>query len=126
MKFKKRYYTAQVDARDCGVAALSMILKTHGTDKSLASLRLLAGTTMEGTSGLGIVKAAAELGFNARAIKADMSLFEMEGVPYPFIVNVIKEQKYPHYYVVLGTKGDMISIADPDISVKDKSICYVG
>ncbi|MDR2976943.1 MAG: peptide cleavage/export ABC transporter [Streptococcaceae bacterium] len=118
MKFRKKYYTPQVDARDCGVAALSMILKYHGTSKSLASLRLLAGTTMEGTSALGVVKAATELGFEAKPIKADMSLFEMDGVPYPFIVNVIKEQKYPHYYVVLGTKGDTISIADPDISVK--------
>ncbi|GAB2025129.1 peptide cleavage/export ABC transporter [Lactovum odontotermitis] len=118
MKFKKNYYKPQVDARDCGCAALAMILKYYGTDKSLASLRLLAGTTMEGTSALGIVKAAQELKFGVRSIRADIQLFDMKNVPYPFIANVIKEQKYPHYYVVLGCSGNMISIADPDPSVK--------
>ncbi|WP_285011412.1 cysteine peptidase family C39 domain-containing protein [Lactococcus garvieae] len=52
MRFKKKYYTSQVDERDCGCAALSMVLKTYGTEQSLASIRLLAGTTIEGTSGL--------------------------------------------------------------------------
>lgn len=56
MKFKKKNYTSQVDEMDCGCAALSMILKSYGTEKSLASLRLLAGTTIEGTSALGIKK----------------------------------------------------------------------
>jgi ATP-binding cassette subfamily C protein/competence factor transporting protein len=118
MKFKKNYYQPQLDERDCGVAALSMILKYHGTIKSLASLRILAGTTMEGTSVLGIVRAATELDFASRPIKADMSLFEMTEVPYPFIVNVIKEQKYSHYYVVLGCHGNTISVADPAPSVR--------
>ncbi|MFK4788157.1 cysteine peptidase family C39 domain-containing protein [Lactococcus petauri] len=27
MRFKKKYYTSQVDERDCGCAALSMVLK---------------------------------------------------------------------------------------------------
>ncbi|MBS7194614.1 Efflux ABC transporter, permease/ATP-binding protein (plasmid) [Lactococcus lactis subsp. lactis bv. diacetylactis] len=50
MKFKKKNYTPQVDEIDCGCAALSMILKSYGTEKSLASLRVIAGTSIEGTS----------------------------------------------------------------------------
>ena len=117
MKFKKKNYTAQVDEMDCGCAALSMILKSYGTDKSLASLRLLAGTTMEGTSALGIKKAAEELGFAAQALRADESLFEMKDTPYPFIAHVIKDQKYPHYYVVTGANKKEVFIADPDPNV---------
>ena len=117
MKFKKKFYTPQVDERDCGVAALAMILKCYGTEKSLANLRILAGTTMEGTSGLGIAKAARTLNFDVQSFTASMQLFEMANVPYPLIANVIKEQKYPHYYVILGVKGDFVSIADPAIDV---------
>lgn len=82
MKFKKKNYTQQVDEMDCGCAALSMILKSYGTEKSLASLRLLAGTTIEGTSALGIKKAGEGLGFAVQVLRADASLFEMKEVPY--------------------------------------------
>ena len=37
---------------------------------------------------LGLVEAAKKIGFETRAIKAEMSLFEMEDVPYPFIAHV--------------------------------------
>ena len=51
----KRYaYVAQMDMRDCGVAALASIAKHYGSDFSLAHLRELAKTTKEGTTALGI------------------------------------------------------------------------
>lgn len=118
MKFKKNYYISQVDERDCGVAALAMILKTYGTETSLASLRLLAKTDMEGTTALGIKRAAEKLDFTVQAIKADMSLFEMEDIPYPFIAHVIKEGKYPHYYVIRKADKKDIWLADPDPTAK--------
>ncbi|CAM3131802.1 hypothetical protein GHI93_12340 [Lactococcus hircilactis] len=58
MKFKKKHYTPQVDEMDCGVAALSMILKFYGFEHTLASLRVVARTDMEGTAALGIKRAA--------------------------------------------------------------------
>lgn len=118
MKFKKKNYTPQVDEKDCGCAALSMILKTYETEKSLASLRLLAGTTIEGTSALGIKKAGEKLGFAVQVLRADATLFEMKNAPYPFIAHVIKVQKYPHYYVVTGANKNEVFIADPDPTVK--------
>lgn len=124
MRFKKKYYTAQVDERDCGCAVLSMILKTYGTEQSLASLRLLAGTTIEGTSALGIKKAAEHLGFSVQALRADHTLFDMKEISYPFIVHAIKEQKYPHYYVVKHPNKKYITIADPDPTVKIKKMSW--
>ncbi|MBC1795443.1 peptide cleavage/export ABC transporter [Listeria booriae] len=115
----KRYaYVPQVDTRDCGVASLAMILKHYGTEKSLASLRELAKTNMEGTTALGIVEAAKSLNFETKAIQADMSLFDVSDIPYPFIAHVIKDGKLLHYYVVYGAKKDYILIADPDPNVK--------
>ena len=114
----KRTFVPQIDARDCGVAALASIAKFYGSDFSLAHLRELAKTNKEGTTALGIVKAANEMGFETRPIQADKTLFDMSDVPYPFIVHVHKEGKLQHYYVVYQTKKDYLIIGDPDPSVK--------
>ena len=114
----KRTFVTQIDARDCGVAALASIAKFYGSDYSLAHLRELAKTNKEGTTALGIVKAAKEMSFETRAIQADMSLFEMEDIPYPFIVHVNKEGKLQHYYVVYKNIKDHLIIGDPDPTVK--------
>ena len=117
MSFKKSF-VPQIDARDCGVAALASIAKWYGSDYSLAHLRELAKTNKEGTTALGIVKAAQEIGLETRAVQADMSLFEMKEVAYPFIVHVNKEGKLQHYYVVYRSKKDSLIIGDPDPAVK--------
>lgn len=115
----KRYaYVAQMDMRDCGVAALASIAKHYGSDFSLAHLRELAKTTKEGTTALGIVEAAKKMGFETKAIKANMELFDMTDIPYPFIVHVNKEGKLQHFYVVYKAKKDYLIIGDPDPSVK--------
>lgn len=114
----KRTFVPQIDARDCGVAALASIAKFYGSDFSLAHLRELAKTDKEGTTALGIVKAANEMGFETRPVQADKTLFDMSDVPYPFIVHVNKEGKLQHYYVVYQTKKDYLIIGDPDPSVK--------
>jgi ABC-type bacteriocin transporter len=114
----KRTFVPQIDARDCGVAALASIAKFYGSDFSLAHLRELAKTNKEGTTALGIVKAADEMGFETRPVQADKTLFDMSDVPYPFIVHVSKEGKLQHYYVVYQTKKDYLIIGDPDPSVK--------
>ncbi|MGT2743277.1 peptide cleavage/export ABC transporter ComA [Streptococcus plurextorum] len=117
MTFGKRHYRAQVDTRDCGVAALAMMLEYHGSHHSLASLRELAKTTAEGTTAFGLVKVAEGLGLETRAIRADMTLFDLADVTYPFIAHVLKEGKLLHYYVVTGADKESISIADPDPKV---------
>lgn len=115
----KRYaYVAQMDMRDCGVAALASIAKHYGSDFSLAHLRELAKTTKEGTTALGIIEAAKKMGFETKAIKANMELFDMTDIPYPFIVHVNKEGKLQHFYVVYKVKKDYLIIGDPDPSVK--------
>ncbi len=111
MRFTKRHYRAQVDARDCGVAALAMIYGYYGSYYSLASLREMAKTTLRGTTAFGLVKVSEELGFETRAFKADMSLFDMKGIVYPFIAHVIKDKKLLHYYVVTGHDKHSVYIA---------------
>lgn len=75
-------------------------------------------TTNDGTTALGLVKVAEGLNFETRAFKADMGIFDLEDVSYPFIVHVLKEGKLLHYYVVTGQDKHTIHIADPDPQVK--------
>lgn len=95
-----------------------MLLKFHRSDYSLAHLRSLAKTNNEGTTALGLVKAAETLGFETKAIKADMSLFNATDIPYPFIAHVLKDGKYLHYYVVFKATKHALIIGDPDPTVK--------
>ena len=111
----RRTFVPQMDIRDCGVAALASIAKYYGSDYSLAYLRELAKTTKEGTTALGIVEAAKKIGFETKAIQADMSLFNMDDVPYPFIAHVNKEGKLQHYYVVYKNGKNKLVIGDPDL-----------
>ncbi|MDV0432127.1 peptide cleavage/export ABC transporter [Lactiplantibacillus sp. DA1] len=112
-----RNYVAQVDEMDCGVAALAMILKNYGSTTSLAYLRNIAKTSLEGTTALGLVKTAEKLGFETKAIQADMSLFDVQDLPLPFIVHVTKNGDLQHFYVVVKTSKTHVVIADPDPTV---------
>ncbi|WP_438838605.1 peptide cleavage/export ABC transporter [Streptococcus pluranimalium] len=120
----KRTFIPQVDARDCGVAALASIAAFYGSRYSLAHLRELAKTNKEGTTALGLVKAVQEIDFETRAIQADASLFEMDDVPYPFIAHVNKEGKLQHYYVVYQSRKKGLVIGDPYPSVKVTKMSY--
>ena len=97
--------------------------KYYGSDYSLAHLRELAKTNKEGTTALGLVEAAKKIGFETRAIKAEMSLFEMEDVPYPFIAHVNKDGKLQHYYVIYkSTKR----LAKTILAIKDLCLKIKG
>lgn len=90
MRFK---YISQVDERDCGAACLVMISATFNKNNSIAEIRDLEKTTLDGSTALEIKKAAETLGFETKAIKADMTLFDdYKDIPYPFIVHVLKPE----------------------------------
>ena len=118
MKFRKKHYRPQMDQMDCGVASLAMVFGYFGSYYSIASLRELAKTTTNGTTALGLVKVAEELGFETQAIQADMSLFDLPDLTFPFIVHVLKEGELLHYYVVTGRDKENIHIADPDPGIR--------
>lgn len=110
----KSIYVPQIDETDCGAACLAMILKNYHSQVSIAHLRHIAKTNTEGTTALGLVKTAEKFNMDVQAVKADMSLFYMSDIQYPFIVHVIKDGGLLHYYVVLKSTKRKIIVADPD------------
>ncbi|MBM7616932.1 ATP-binding cassette subfamily C protein/competence factor transporting protein [Weissella uvarum] len=125
MQFK---YISQVDERDCGAACLAMITKSYNHNVSISTIRDLEKTDLNGSTALGIKKAAESLGFETKAIKADMSLFDdYKEIPYPFIAHVEKMddgELIEHYYVVYKATKLYIYIADPDPDVKKRKMSY--
>ncbi|MFC4760285.1 peptide cleavage/export ABC transporter [Fructobacillus durionis] len=122
-------YISQVDERDCGVACLAMVLKSYKHIVSIARLRELAKTNLEGTTALGIKRAAEKENFTVQAVQANMTLFdEYKKLPLPFIIHVQKPDKgqiVEHYYVIYKVGHNRIYIADPDPNVKKMAMSYV-
>lgn len=123
---KHSLYVAQLDEADCGAAALGMILRYYNSNVSLAIIRNFAQTDKNGTSALGLVKAAEHFNLTTKAIQADMSLFdnELPNAMLPFIAHVNTADDFLHYLVVLKATKDYILIADPDPDVRFKKMSY--
>lgn len=126
MEFKNNY-VEQLDETDCGAATLAMILKYYKSDVSLALLRKYAQTDKDGTTGLGMIKAAEHFGLATEAIKYDTEaikydteqLEQLESkLKYPFIAHVNKGEGLLHYVVVISCDNNTVHIADPDSKIK--------
>ena len=73
-------------------------------------MRQLVGTSSQGTTLLGLRRGGEELGFHARAAKADASLLEqLEGIPLPLICH----WRGNHWVVLHGRRGSHLLVADP-------------
>jgi competence factor transporting protein len=115
LKYRK-YYSPQLEERDCGIAALNMIGRFYGSNYSQARLRALAGTDVNGTTALGIKFAAEQLGFTIKAGHATPEILNEDSQSFPFIAHVLKGNLL-HYYVVFHATSTMVTIGDPDSSV---------
>ncbi|KRN20845.1 ABC superfamily ATP binding cassette transporter [Pediococcus claussenii] len=120
------HYVQQLDEADCGAAVLAMIFKNYKSNISIASIRDVAQTDKDGTTALGLVKAAEHLDFETQAVQADMSLFKMKKseVPLPFIAHVDKDNGMLHYVVVFEIHKNYLLVADPDPVDKIKKMSY--
>lgn len=108
-----RYYCVrQHDITDCGAACLATISKQHGLKTSITRIREVAGTDKQGTNAYGVIKAAEELGFEAKGVKGNKEAF-FSGFPLPCIAHVIVEGALLHYVVVHKITKKQVIIADP-------------
>lgn len=111
----KYVWVRQHDITDCGAACLAIIAKQHKLKVSLAKIRQIAGTDKNGTTALGMIKAAIKIGFNAKAIRAEKKHLT-QAIPLPCVAHVIKNDLH-HYVVIHHINKDRMIIADPDIGI---------
>jgi ATP-binding cassette, subfamily C, bacteriocin exporter len=109
----KTVHIHQQDQTDCGVACLKMVLQAWGSDAPLERLRELSGTSKTGTTMLGLLQSARELGLDTEPYESDMkSLLECTDL---CILHVVNDDIFQHYIVYYGYDmgTNQLTIGDP-------------
>ena len=115
----------QMEATECGVACLAMILAHHGRWVSLEELRVRCGVSRDGANAANIARAAREYGLVARGFAHPRkTLFEL---PFPMILY----WRRSHFVVLEGIRGNRFYINDPNdgprrISAREFDDDYTG
>lgn len=108
----KYYCVKQHDITDCGAACLATICKQNGYRVGITRIREAAGTDMQGTNAYGVIKAAENLGFEAKGVKGAKEAF-FSKFPLPCIAHVVVNGGLLHYVVIHKITKKKIVIADP-------------
>ena len=88
MKFKQR------DGSDCGPARLGFVADYYRLRLPLARIRQIAGTDAVGTTALGLIEAAAKLGFQANGVRGPFE--SLAKVPKPVIAHLKIQITFKH------------------------------
>ena len=113
MILKKYICIKQHDYKDCGCACLATLCKQYGLKYPISKIREVAGTDKMGTSAFGLIKAAEQLGFSAKGVKANKPEDIFSDIPLPAIAHVVVNKQLLHFVVVHKISKEEIIVADP-------------
>ncbi len=105
----------QHDAKDCGAACISIILKFYGKEVPLRKIRSAAGTDLVGTSGFGIIKGAETFGLSCKGL-ASTEKEKIEKIPFPAIFHI--KENLDHYVVVYKVTKKHVYLSDPAVGLR--------
>ena len=111
-RIRRMRFVRQIDEMDCGAACLAMIAGHFGRHVSLARIRQLVNTGLDGTSLRSLCSAAEELGLAARSVKA--SLHNLDRMPLPAICHWDGE----HWLVLYHVTPRSAFVADPALGYR--------
>ena len=108
-------FDKQEEAKDCGVACLSMIIKYYKGYLSMEKIRDLLKVNQSGTTAYHIIEGAKQIGFTAKGVKCTLDDINEDNIVLPCIANVIINNTYKHFIVIykIDFKNNKIVIADP-------------
>ena len=112
----RKFHVAQLGEYACGLACLSTLSRFHGGDVSQEKLRDISGTTTSGTTLLGLIQAAKEIGLEARGFEAKLSHLKEQETPV--ILHVVMDKVREHYVECFGHQESTYWVSDPSSGIK--------
>ncbi|WP_291400510.1 peptidase domain-containing ABC transporter [Daejeonella sp.] len=103
----------QHDIKDCGAACLASIGNHYKVNLPIARIRQYANTDKRGTNVLGLIEAAARMGFTAKGVKGGIDA--LSKIPLPAIAHVIVKEDLHHYVVIYEVTKHKINVMNPDL-----------
>lgn len=106
----------QIEASECGLACLAMVLAYHGHHTSLAELRTRFNVSVKGTTLRQIIEWGDALRLVSRPVKLELS--ELKDIRTPAILH----WNLDHFVVLVECNGDTLVVHDPAVGLRKLSM----